>query len=90
MGIMNGGMSGFTFGHSDVGGYTTFSNPAVGDFWRDKETLMRWIEMNTFSDVMIRTHPTNSPDNNWHVYSDEETAQFFSYFAKVHKRGCFY
>lgn len=83
VGILNGGLSGYTFGHSDIGGYTTFTSP-VGAFYRDKETLLRWIEMNTFSDLMMRTHPSNIPNSNWQVYSDEETAQFFAYFGKVH------
>ena len=41
--------------------------------------------MNTFSDLVMRSHPSNLPDLNWQVYSDNETASFLSYFSKVHR-----
>lgn len=62
IGLLNGGMVGFSIGHSDIGGYTT-SNDTVhlNQFIRDDEILMRWCEMNAFSDAIFRTHPSNNP-----------------------------
>ncbi len=45
---------------------------------------MRWIEMSTYSDVIMRTHPSNKPDFNYQVFSDNETAQFLAFFGKQH------
>ena len=54
IGLMNGGVSGATIGHSDIGGYTSIIEKKFGitfmEYSRSKETLQRWIEMNTFSD----------------------------------------
>jgi len=63
---MNGGVSGATIGHSDIGGYTSIIEKKFGitflEYTRSKETLQRWIEMNTFSDPMLRSHPSNIPE----------------------------
>jgi alpha-glucosidase len=63
IGLLNGGMSGYTLGHSDIGGYTTISvlNGLV-QYKRSKELLFRWTEMSTFSDMIMRTHPGVIPD----------------------------
>jgi alpha-glucosidase len=54
---MNGGLSGFTIGHSDIGGYTTiYQLDGLYQYSRTKEILLRWIESNTFSDMIMRTH----------------------------------
>jgi len=66
IGLMNGGVSGATIGHSDIGGYTSAIIEKFGVTWvsytRSKELLYRWIEMNTFSDPVQRTHPSNIPE----------------------------
>ena len=66
IGQMNGGVSGLTIGHSDIGGYTSVIEKKFGvtfmEYTRSKETLQRWIEMNTFSDPIMRTHPSNIPE----------------------------
>ena len=63
---MNAGVSGATIGHSDIGGYTSIIEKKFGitfmEYTRSKETLQRWIEMNTFSDPMQRSHPSNIPE----------------------------
>jgi alpha-glucosidase len=64
IGQLNGGISGFSLGHSDIGGYTSLKTPWES-YYRDKETLLRWIEINTFSDIIMRTHPSNNPILNW-------------------------
>ena len=65
IGLMNGGVSGATIGHSDIGGYTSIIEKKFGftllKYTRDQETLFRWIEMNTFSDPIQRSHPSNLP-----------------------------
>jgi len=66
IGQMNGGVSGMTIGHSDIGGYTSVIEKKFGvtfmEYTRSQETLQRWIEMNTFSDPIMRTHPSNIPE----------------------------
>ena len=66
IGLMNGGVSGATIGHSDIGGYTSTIEKKFGitliEYTRDQETLFRWIEMNTFSDPIQRSHPSNIPE----------------------------
>jgi alpha-glucosidase len=43
---------------------------------------MRWAEMNAFTSA-YRTHEGNNPEVSHQFYSDEETLEFFSRFAKV-------
>ncbi len=62
-------------------------------YHRSKELLLRWIEFEAFTPI-FRTHEGNQPLNNWQVYqyekdqikikSDEETTNFYNYFAKIH------
>ena len=59
--FLNGGMSGFTLSHSDLGGYTMITEPDM-EYIRTKELLFRWTEMSTFSDAIMRSHPSNKPD----------------------------
>eukprot|EP00347_Sterkiella_histriomuscorum_P004531 403360108 len=83
IGTLNGGLSGFSLCHSDIGGYTTVDNYGV-KITRSREILYRWIEMSTFSDAIMRTHPTNRPSVNFQAQDDDEAAQFFAHFAKIH------
>ena len=87
MGLLNGGLSGMSLGHSDIGGYTSVNASFNGyEFLiaRNKELLQRWIEMSTYSDIVMRTHPSNKPQINHQIYTDNNTAQFFGYFVKQH------
>lgn len=63
IGSLNGGLTGFSLCHSDIGGYTTVDNYGY-KITRSREVLYRWIEMSTFSDAIMRTHPSNRPDVN--------------------------
>lgn len=86
IGLLNGGMTGFSIGHSDIGGYTSSNNAEdLNVFLRDNEILMRWCEMNAFSDGVFRTHPSNNPAVNAQVWDNTEIATFFKKFATVHK-----
>jgi len=81
-GLLSSGMSGFSFNHSDIGGYTTITNPIM-NYHRSKELLMRWMELNAFTTI-YRTHEGNLPDANVQFYTDNETLAQFSRFAKVY------
>ena len=76
IGLLNGGWSGFSIGHSDIGGYTTISQGPVDKvhYRRDPELLKRWIEMSTFSDAIFRTHPSLDPAYSAQVYDNEDMA----------------
>ena len=45
---------------------------------------MRWIEMNAFSDMVMRTHVGSNPIKMFQVWDDEETAVHFAKFVKIH------
>ncbi|GAP62303.1 hypothetical protein ARMA_0726 [Ardenticatena maritima] len=87
-GLLSSGLSGFAFNHSDIGGYTTITNPLLS-YHRSKELLMRWMELNAFTTV-YRTHEGNIPDANAQFYSDDETLAHFSRMAKVYAAWAFY
>jgi alpha-glucosidase len=87
-GILSGGISGFAFNHSDIGGYTTLDRPLVG-FTRSRELLQRWSELAAFGTV-FRTHEGNDPDANHQIDSDPETLDHFSRMAKIHAAWSFY
>ncbi len=71
-------MSGFGICHSDAGGYTT-----VMHIRRDKELLMRWVEMNAFS-PLLRTHEGNQPVNNVQFDLDEELLLHMAKMTDAH------
>lgn len=81
-GLNTGGLSGFAFNHSDIGGYTTISNPIM-TYHRSQELLLRWMEMNAFT-LIFRTHEGNQPENNVQFYSNETTLEAYARWAKVY------
>ncbi|MFZ5855453.1 MAG: alpha-glucosidase [Chloroflexota bacterium] len=81
-GLNTSGLSGMAFNHSDIGGYTTISNPIL-NIHRSRELLYRWMEMNAFT-LIFRTHEGNQPDKNVQFYTDDETLDTFAYWAKVY------
>lgn len=84
IGLLNGGMSGFSLGHSDIGGYTSLNDTANLNYYRrDEQILIRWMEMSAFSDAIFRTHPSNNPDFNAQIWDNEKIAQYFKKFAQV-------
>ncbi|HET9928765.1 MAG TPA: alpha-glucosidase, partial [Rubrobacter sp.] len=42
-GLLSSGLSGYSFEHSDIGGYTALDNPLLR-YHRSRELLLRWIE----------------------------------------------
>jgi alpha-glucosidase len=81
-GLNTGGLSGMAFNHSDIGGYTTISNPVL-NIHRSRELLYRWMEMNAFT-LIFRTHEGNQPEKNIQFYTDDETLDTFAYWAKIY------
>lgn len=81
-GLLSGGISGFSLNHSDIGGYTTITNP-LRDYHRSSDLMHRWIELNAFTPV-FRTHEGNRPDENHQFNSDIDTLKHFARFAKIH------
>ncbi len=81
VGLMGGGISGFSVNHSDIGGYFTF---AALDLRRSKELLLRWMEVAAFTSV-FRSHEGNQPLENAQVYTDDETLDGFTRLAKVYR-----
>ena len=59
VGLLSGGVSGFSLLHSDTGGYDSFQFKFAGKeipiIARSPELLMRWTELNAFTAV-LRTH----------------------------------
>ena len=84
IGLMNSGMSGMSLGHSDIGGYTVVNEPLIEKFVRSQELLQRWIEMNTFSDPMMRSHPSSDPGACAQIYNDDDNILFMKKFTEVH------
>ncbi len=81
-GLNTGGLSGFAFNHSDIGGYTTISNPIM-TYHRSEELLLRWMEMNAFT-LIFRTHEGNQPQNNVQFYTNGATLDAYARWAKVY------
>lgn len=81
-GLNSGGLSGFALNHSDIGGYTTITNPLM-NYHRSEELLLRWMEMNAFT-LIFRTHEGNQPENNIQFYSDGTTLDAFARWSKFY------
>ena len=86
IGLMNSGLSGMTMGHSDIGGYTSCNILDIGliSYIRQEKLLVRWIEMSTFSDAIMRSHPGNLPNMNYQIWDDSHTVQLFKNFTEIH------
>ncbi|CAA7408922.1 unnamed protein product [Spirodela intermedia] len=88
VGLLSGGLSGFAFNHSDIGGYCSVNIPVVR-YRRSEELLLRWMELNAFNTV-FRTHEGNKPSSNCQFYSNHRTLAHFARFAKVYRAWRFY
>lgn len=82
IGMLNGGLSGFTHSHSDIGAYT--NTKTEGKEWiRTDELLQRWIEMAAFSDTVMRSHPSNMPEVP-QLWTNGETLAQLKKFVDIH------
>ncbi len=69
------GFAGIPYFTHDIGGFS--GGP------REKELMLRWIELGAFTPVM-RTHDGLKKLDNHHFDSDAETLTHFARFAKIH------
>ncbi len=81
-GLINAGLSGVAYVHSDIGGYTALSRFGLG-YSRERELLLRWIELSAFT-ALLRTHEGNAPAANAQVYDDDGTIDQAARFSKVY------
>ncbi len=88
VGLLSGGMSGFSLLHSDTGGFVVLSldlaDRKIPLFARTPELLMRWIELSAFTCV-FRTHEGIDPSASAQFDTNAETLAHLERFAKVYK-----
>jgi len=87
-GLLSGGVSGLAYNHSDIGGYTTITNPIM-NYHRSRELLLRWMELSAMTTI-YRTHEGNRPDDNVQFYTDAETLAQFTRMARLYQAWEFY
>jgi alpha-glucosidase len=80
-GLLNAGLSGVAYVHSDIGGYTALSRFGLG-YSRERELQLRWTELSAFT-ALLRTHEGNAPPANAQVYTDDGTIDQAARFSKV-------
>jgi alpha-glucosidase len=80
--LLTSGVSGATLNHSDIGGYTTIGLGPLVFIQRDRELLLRWMELNAFTAV-YRTHEGLHPNAGHQLTSDPATLDHFARMAKV-------
>jgi sulfoquinovosidase len=88
VGLLSGGMSGFSLLHSDTGGYDSFqlkhNGRQIPILARTPELLMRWTELNAFTAV-LRTHEGLEPAVATQFDASPETLTHLERFAKIYK-----
>jgi alpha-glucosidase len=80
-GLLNAGLSGVAYVHSDIGGYTALSRFGLG-YSRERELQLRWTELSAFT-ALLRTHEGNAPAANTQAYTDDGTIDQAARFSKV-------
>lgn len=89
VGLLSGGISGFSILHSDTGGFVAAELKDYPVIARSKELLMRWMELNAFT-ALFRTHEGLVPSISAQVDTDAETLSHLARFALVYKSLAFY
>jgi alpha-glucosidase len=88
VGVLSGGVSGFSLVHSDIGGYVSLSLNLAGRKFpviaRSNELLQRWMELAAFTAV-FRTHAGLDPAVAAQFDSDPANTAHLARFAKVYK-----
>jgi alpha-glucosidase len=88
VGMLSGGVSGFSLVHSDVGGYVSLSLAVAGRkipvIARSDELLQRWMELAAFTAV-FRTHEGLDPSIAAQFYTSAANAAHLARFASVYK-----
>jgi alpha-glucosidase len=88
VGMLSGGVSGFSLVHSDVGGYVSLSLSVAGHkipvIARSDELLQRWMELAAFTAV-FRTHEGLDPSVAAQFDSNAANVAHLVRFARVYK-----
>lgn len=84
VGLLSGGISGFSILHSDTGGFVAEELKGHPVIARSKELLMRWMELNAFT-ALLRTHVGLIPKISAQVDTDAETLSHLATFAFIYK-----
>jgi sulfoquinovosidase len=88
VGLLSGGLSGFSLLHSDTGGYDSLQLHLAGKevpiLARTPELQMRWTELNAFTAV-LRTHEGLEPSVATQFDASPETLTHMERFAKIYK-----
>ena len=88
VGLLSGGVSGFSLLHSDTGGYVTLDLKLDGHnvplLARSPELLMRWMELNAFTAV-FRTHEGLDPSAAAQFDTSAATMAHLLRFARVYR-----
>jgi alpha-glucosidase len=84
VGLLSGGVSGYSILHSDTGGFVAAKVAGYPVIARSKELLMRWMELNAFT-ALFRTHEGLIPSISAQVDTDSETMSHLAKFATVFK-----
>ena len=88
VGLLSGGVSGFSLLHSDTGGYVVLELDLMGKTFpviaRTPELFMRWIELNAFTAV-FRTHEGLDPAVSAQFDTNADTLAHMQRFGKVYK-----
>ena len=89
VGLLSGGLSGFSILHSDTGGFVAAEIKGYPVIARSKELLMRWMELNAFT-ALFRTHEGLIPSISAQVDTDAETLSHLARFGLIYKALGFY
>jgi alpha-glucosidase len=89
VGMLSGGMSGFSVLHSDTGGFVAAQIKGYPVIARTTELLMRWMELSAFT-ALFRTHAGLIPSISAQVDTDAQTLSHLVRFALVFKSLAFY
>lgn len=88
VGILSGGVSGYSMMHSDVGGYVVLKaqigGKAIPIIDRTPELFQRWAELNAFTAVM-RTNEGITPDLSLQFNSTPEILAHFALCSRIYK-----
>ncbi|MGI8486706.1 MAG: alpha-glucosidase [Thermomicrobiales bacterium] len=88
VGLLSGGVSGFSLLHSDTGGYVVLKLSVLGKsvpvIARTPELLMRWMELNAFTAV-FRTHVGLDPAASAQFDTNAATLAHLERFGKIYK-----
>ena len=88
VGILSGGISGFSLMHTDIGGYVAlkvdFAGKEIPVINRTPELMMRWMELNAFTAVM-RTQEGITPNFSIEADSTSEMLKHLRFCGSVYR-----